>query len=134
MNLRISIKNSKNFRTKQFKNNLWENTNIQKNIQKQTLLHAMAMASKGLLTEINEDDTIRIVFLVNFETPSYIKGYHEYQKIYQRIIYQRISWVSWILRNFKNAYFEKHLRTTAFVLCFLLWEKWRKQAHLCIYT
>ena len=41
----------------------------------------MAMASKGLLTEINEDDTIRIV-LVNFETPSFIKGYHEYQKIY----------------------------------------------------
>ena len=41
----------------------------------------MAMASKGLLTEINEDDTIRIVLLVNFETPSYIKGYHEYQKI-----------------------------------------------------
>ena len=41
----------------------------------------MAMASKVLLTEINEDDTIRIVLLVNFETPSYIKGYHEYQKI-----------------------------------------------------
>ena len=41
----------------------------------------MAMTSKGLLTEINEDDTIRIVLLVNFETPSYIKGYHEYQKI-----------------------------------------------------
>ena len=32
----------------------------------------MAMASKGLLAEINEDDTIRIVLLVNFETPSYI--------------------------------------------------------------
>ena len=42
----------------------------------------MAMASKGLLTEINEDDRIRIVLLVNFETPSYIKGYHEYQKIW----------------------------------------------------
>ena len=42
----------------------------------------MAMASKGLLTEINEDDTIRIVLLVNFETPSYIKGYHDYQKIW----------------------------------------------------
>ena len=42
----------------------------------------MALASKGLSTEINEDDTIRIVFLVNFETPSYIKGYHEYQKIW----------------------------------------------------
>ena len=41
----------------------------------------MAMASKGLLTEINEDDTIRIVLLVNFKTLSYIKGYHEYQKI-----------------------------------------------------
>ena len=40
------------------------------------------MPSKGLLTEINEDDTIRIVLLVNFETPSYIKGYHEYQKIW----------------------------------------------------
>ena len=42
----------------------------------------MAMASKGLLTEINEDDTIRIVLLVSFETPSYIKGYYEYQKIW----------------------------------------------------
>ena len=41
----------------------------------------MAIASKGLLTEINEDGTICIVLLVNFETPSYIKGYHEYQKI-----------------------------------------------------
>ena len=81
LNLRISIKNSKKFQTKQFKNNLWENTNVQKNIQKQTLLHAMAMASKGLLTKINEDDMIRIVLLFNFETPSYIKGYHEYQKI-----------------------------------------------------
>ena len=42
----------------------------------------MTMASKGLLTEINEDDTISIVLLVNFETPSYIKGYHKYQKIW----------------------------------------------------
>ena len=33
----------------------------------------MAMASKGLLTEINEDDRIRIVLLVNFETPSISK-------------------------------------------------------------
>ena len=41
----------------------------------------MAMASKGLLTKINEDDTICTVLLVNFETPSYIEGYHEYQKI-----------------------------------------------------
>ena len=41
----------------------------------------MAMASKGLLTEFNEDDTIRIVWLVNFETPSFIKGYHEYKNI-----------------------------------------------------
>ena len=41
----------------------------------------MAIPSKGLLTDVNEDDTIRIVLLVNFETPSYIKGYHEYQKI-----------------------------------------------------
>ena len=40
----------------------------------------MAMASKGLLKEINEDDTIRIVLLVNFETLSYIKGYHEFKK------------------------------------------------------
>ena len=30
---------------------------------------------------LNEDDTIHIVLLVNFKTPSYIKGYHEYQKI-----------------------------------------------------
>ena len=30
----------------------------------------MLMAPKGLLTEINEDDTIRIVLLVNFDTPS----------------------------------------------------------------
>ena len=28
--LRIRIKNSKGFQTKQFKDNLWENTNIQK--------------------------------------------------------------------------------------------------------
>ena len=33
----------------------------------------MAMASKGLLTEINEDDTIWTVLLVNFETSLYIK-------------------------------------------------------------
>ena len=79
MNLRISIKNSTNFQTKYFKKNLWENTNIQNNIKKQNLLHAMAMASKGLLTEINGDDTICIVLLVNFETPSYIKGYPECQ-------------------------------------------------------
>ena len=39
------------------------------------------MASKGLLTEIDVDDTIRIVLLVNFENTSYIKGYHEYQKV-----------------------------------------------------
>ena len=90
MNLRISIKNSKNFRTKHFKNNLSENTNIQKNIQKQTLIHAMVMASKGLLTEINEDDTIRIVLLVNFETPSYIKGYHEYQKIWTPFLQEEL--------------------------------------------
>ena len=41
----------------------------------------MVMAPKGLLTEINEDDTIRIVLLVNFDTPSYTKVYHEHQKI-----------------------------------------------------
>ena len=46
------------------------------------MLHAIAIPSKGLLTEVNEDDTIRIVLLVNFETPSYIKGYHEYQNIW----------------------------------------------------
>ena len=40
----------------------------------------MTIASKGLLTEMNEDDTIRTVLLVNFETPSYVKGYREYQK------------------------------------------------------
>ena len=37
----------------------------------------MAMALKGLLTEINEDDMIRIVLLVNIETPSYVKEYHD---------------------------------------------------------
>ena len=42
----------------------------------------MAMELKGLLTEINEYDTIRIAFLVNFETPSYIKGYDKYRKIW----------------------------------------------------
>ena len=42
----------------------------------------MAMASKSLLTEITEDDRIRILLLVNFETSSYVKGYHEYQKIW----------------------------------------------------
>ena len=31
------------------------------------------MASKGLLTEINKDDTIWTVLLVNFETSLYIK-------------------------------------------------------------
>ena len=41
----------------------------------------MAMASTGLLTKTNEDGMIRIVLLFNFETPLYIKGYHEYQKI-----------------------------------------------------
>ena len=39
------------------------------------------MALKSLLTVINEDDLIRIVFLVNFGTPSYIKECHEHQKI-----------------------------------------------------
>ena len=50
----------------------------------------MAMASKGLLTEFNEDDTIRIVLLVNFETPSYIKGYHEYQKIWTPFLQEEL--------------------------------------------
>ena len=43
---------------------------------------------KGLVTEIKEDDTIRIALLVNFETPSYIKGYHEYQKIWTPFLQQ----------------------------------------------
>ena len=42
----------------------------------------MAMTQNGLLTEINEGDATDIVVLVNFETPLYIKGYHEYQKIW----------------------------------------------------
>ena len=50
----------------------------------------MAIESKGLLTEVNEDDTIRIVLLVNFETPSYIKGYHEYQKIWTTFIEEEL--------------------------------------------
>ena len=50
----------------------------------------MAMASKGLLTEINEDNTIRVVWLVNFETPSYIKGYHDYQKIWTPFLQEEL--------------------------------------------
>ena len=50
----------------------------------------MAMASKGLLTEINKDDTICIVLLVIFKTPSYIKGYHEYQKIWTPFLQEEI--------------------------------------------
>ena len=50
----------------------------------------MAMASKVLLTEINEDDTICILLLVNFETPSYIKGYHEYQKIWTPFLQEEL--------------------------------------------
>ena len=50
----------------------------------------MAMASKGLLTEINEDDTIRIVLLVNFETPSYIKGCYEYQKFWTPFLQEEL--------------------------------------------
>ena len=50
----------------------------------------MVMASKGLLTEINDDDTIRIVLLVNFETPSYIKGYHEYKKIWTPFLQEEL--------------------------------------------
>ena len=33
---------------------------------------------------------IRIVFLVNFETPSYIKGYHEYQKIWTPFLQEEL--------------------------------------------
>ena len=50
----------------------------------------MAMASKVLLTEINEDDTICILLLVNFETPSYIKGYHEYEKIWTPFLQEEL--------------------------------------------
>ena len=50
----------------------------------------MAMTSKGLLTEINEDDTIRIVMLGNFETPSYIKAYHEYEKIWTPFLQEEL--------------------------------------------
>ena len=48
------------------------------------------MASKGLLTEITEDDTIRIVLLVNSETSSYMKGYHEYQKIWTPFLQEEL--------------------------------------------
>ena len=50
----------------------------------------MAMVSKGSLTEINEDDTIRIVLLVNSETPSYIKGYHGYQKVWTPFLQEEL--------------------------------------------
>ena len=50
----------------------------------------MAMVSKVLLTEINENDTIRIVLLINFETPSYIEGYHEYQKIWTAFLQKEL--------------------------------------------
>ena len=49
------------------------------------------MASKGLLTEINEDDAIRIVLLVNFENPLYIKRYHEYQKIWTPFLQEELA-------------------------------------------
>ena len=48
------------------------------------------MGSKGLLTEINKDDMIRIVLLVDFETPSYIKGHHEYQKIWTPFLQEEL--------------------------------------------
>ena len=50
----------------------------------------MVMVSKGLLTETIEDDTIRIVLLFNFETPSYIQGYHEYQKIWTPFLQEEL--------------------------------------------
>ena len=50
----------------------------------------MAMATKDLLTEINEDDTIRIVLLVNFETLSYIKGHHGYKKIWIPFLQEKL--------------------------------------------
>ena len=49
------------------------------------------MASKGLLTEIDVDDTIRIVLLVNFENTSYIKGYHEYQKVWTPFLQEELA-------------------------------------------
>ena len=49
------------------------------------------MASKGLLIEINEDDTIRIALLVSSETLSYIKAYHEYQKIWTPFLQEELS-------------------------------------------
>ena len=42
----------------------------------------MAVELKRLLKKINEDHTICIILLVNFETPPYIEGYHEYEKIW----------------------------------------------------
>ena len=50
----------------------------------------MAMTTKGLLTESNKDDTICIVLLVNYETPSYIKGYLEYQKIWKPFLQEEL--------------------------------------------
>ena len=48
------------------------------------------MASKGALTEINENNTIRIVLLVNVETPSYIKGNHECQKLWTPFLQEEL--------------------------------------------
>ena len=50
----------------------------------------MATVSKGLLTEINEADAIRIVLQVNFETPSYIRGCHQYQKIWTPFLQEEL--------------------------------------------
>ena len=50
----------------------------------------MTITSKGLLTKNNEDDTIRIVLLVNLETLSCIKGYHEYQKIWTPFLQEEL--------------------------------------------
>ena len=50
----------------------------------------MAMASKVLLTETNEDDTIRVELLANFETPLYIKRYHQYQKIWTTFLQEEL--------------------------------------------
>ena len=52
----------------------------------------MAIELKRLLNEINEDDTICIVLQVNFEAPPYIKGYHEYEKIWTPFVGEYSYW------------------------------------------
>ena len=52
----------------------------------------MAIELKHLLKKINEDHTICIILQVNFETPPYIKGYIEYQKIWTPIVGEYSYW------------------------------------------